>query len=116
MFSTTETQRLLDIANAGCAKGHVLEARVIYEALLVLNPDSLSASIGLAFSHIVLNEFDKGEQVLRERVLATHPHDKDAGVMLGLCQILAGNKAVAQEILEPLAQAGTEHAELAAFP
>ncbi|NLY41499.1 MAG: tetratricopeptide repeat protein [Desulfovibrionales bacterium] len=113
MLSTNEAQQLLDIANVGCTKGYILEARAIYEALVTLNPVQISACIGLAFSHIVSNEFAEGERVLREKVLATHPHDEEAGIMLGLCQILAGNKAVAQEILEPLAQAKGNRAELA---
>ncbi len=114
MLSTQESQQLLDIANAGCTKGHIVEARTIFHALLAQNPDLIPASIGLAFSHIVVNEFEEGERLLRENILAAHPHDQDANLMLGLCQILAGNKVVAQEILQPLAQAGGNRADLAA--
>ena len=73
MLSTEHKQRLLDIANAGCSKGLVVEARSIYEGLLSLDPGMAPASIGLAMSHIVLNEFDAGEELLREKVLAADP-------------------------------------------
>ncbi len=113
MFSNEHIQRLLDIANAGCSKGHVLEARTIYEGLLTLNPGLIPASIGLAFSHIVVNEFEEGERLLREEVLAAHPDDEDAKVMLGLCHTLAGHKDSAREVLDALVTAKGPRADLA---
>jgi hypothetical protein len=85
MLTTQHRQRLLDIANAGCAKGHVVQARAIYEGLLSLDPGMAPASIGLAMSHLVLNEFDASEKILRDTVLAADPSDQEARAMLGLC-------------------------------
>lgn len=113
MFSTEHVTRLLDIANAGCSKGHVMEARAIYQGLLNLNPELVPARIGLAFSHIVTNEFAEGERILREEVLSAHPDDEDANVMLGLCHTLAGNTEAALEILGPLVTAHGPRSELA---
>lgn len=114
MLSKEHKQRLLDVANAGCSKGLVVEARAIYEGLLTLDPDMAPASIGLAMSHIVLNEFTEGEELLREKVLAADPADQEARAMLGLCLTLAGRSEAAEEVLEPLSKEGGPRAELAA--
>ncbi|MBE1424191.1 Flp pilus assembly protein TadD [Desulfomicrobium macestii] len=113
MLSTEHRQRLLDIANAGCSKGLVVEARAIYEGLLTLDPEMAPANIGLALSHIVLNEFTEGEELLREKVLAADPADQEARAMLGLCLTLAGRCNDAEDILEPLSREGGPRAELA---
>lgn len=114
MLSTEHKQRLLDIANAGCSKGHVVEARTIYEGLLTLDQNMAPANIGLALSHIVLNEFTEGEELLREKVLAADPADQEARAMLGLCLTLAGRHEAAEDVLEPLSKEGGPRAELAA--
>mgnify|MGYP001770490028 FL=1 len=114
MLSKEHKQRLLDVANAGCSKGHVVEARTIYEGLLTLDPNMAPANIGLAMSHIVLNEFAEGEELLREKVLAADPADQEARAMLGLCLTLAGRSEAAEEVLEPLSKEGGPRAELAA--
>lgn len=112
MLSKEHKQRLLDIANAGCSKGHVVEARVIYEGLLTLDPAMAPANIGLAMSHIVLNEFDAGEEILRDKVLAADPADQEARAMLGLCLTLAGRREAAEDVLEPLSREGGPRAGL----
>jgi Flp pilus assembly protein TadD len=113
MLSKEQRQRLLDIANAGCSKGHVVEARVIYDGLLTLDPNMAPANIGLAMSHIVLNEFAEGEEILREKVLAADPADQEARAMLGLCLTLAGQREAAEDVLEPLSREDGPRAELA---
>ena len=101
MLEESQIVRLMDIANAGCHKGAVLEARTIYEAVLLLKPGHVPALIGQAMSHLVLNDFAKAEDMLRA-VIAEHPDDADAKAMLGLCLSLAGRKEDAREVLEPL--------------
>lgn len=113
MFTQEHIQRLLDIANVGCSKGHILEARTIYDGILSMHPDSVLAHIGLAFSHIVVNEFVAAETILREKVLSADPQDEEGRAMLGLCLALAGNMGAAKEFLEPLAQEGGPRAKLA---
>ena len=78
---------LLDIANAGCHKGCVLEARTIYENILVMKPGHVPALIGLALSYIVVNEHAEAEARLRD-ILAKHENDADAKCLLGFCLIL----------------------------
>lgn len=114
MLTSEQIQRLLDIANAGCSKGHVVEARVIYQGLLAANPGLAPATIGMALSHIVVNEFAEAEKLLRDTVLAVTPDDQEALAMLGLCHTLAGQREAAEGVLAPLVDQKGPRAELAA--
>ncbi|MBR5998029.1 MAG: tetratricopeptide repeat protein [Deltaproteobacteria bacterium] len=113
MLSDAQVQRLLDIANAGCQKGFVGEARAIYDGVLAVKPGFVPAVIGKAFSHVVVDSFEEAERLLREEVLASHPEDADALSILGLCLALAGRKDEARQILTPLASGTSPAATLA---
>ncbi len=101
MLNDEQIYRLLDIANAGCHKGFVSEARAIYDGILTLKPGHVPALIGQALSHIVIGEFDQGEDSLRD-ILAKNPQDAEATAMLGLCLFLEGKKDEAREKLESI--------------
>lgn len=101
MLEDTQIHRLLDIANTGCQKGFVTDARAIYDGVLELRPNHAPALIGMAFSHIVVDEFEAAEKILNQ-VLAAHPDDTDAQVCLGLCYTLAGKTDEAKKTLTPL--------------
>lgn len=113
MLTDSQIARLLDIANAGCHKGLVLEARTIYDGVLALRPGHVPALIGQALSHIVIGEYDKAEDLLKNQVLGEHPDDADAKVMLGLCLSLADRKDEASEILKTLTDQEGSSADLA---
>ena len=113
MLTDSQIARLLDIANAGCHKGLVLQARTIYEGVLSVRPGHVPALIGQALSHIVIGEYEQAEKLLRDGVLSEHPDDADAGVMLGLCLCLADKKDEAAALLRPLADGEGGSAELA---
>ncbi|MBO4312453.1 MAG: tetratricopeptide repeat protein [Desulfovibrionaceae bacterium] len=113
MFTDEQISRLLDIANAGCHKGAVLEARTIYDGVLAVKPGHVPALIGRALSHIVIGEYDEGEAQLRA-VLETNPDDDDATVLMGLCLTLAGKKDDARPFLEKAKKACGASAVLAA--
>ena len=102
MLTDSQIARLLDIANAGCHKGMVLEARTIYDGVLALRPGHVPALIGQALSHVVIGEYDKAETLLRNGVLADHPDHPDARAMLGLCLSLADQQDYARDIHQPL--------------
>ena len=85
MLTDSQIARLLDIANAGCHKGLVLQARTIYEGVLGVRPGHVPALIGQALSHIVIGEYDQAEKLLRDGVLSEHPDDADAKVKLHQC-------------------------------
>ena len=113
MLAASEIQRLLDIANVGCHTGHVGQARTIYEGVLAMRPGFAPARIGLAYSHLVLDEFEAAEDILND-VLAACPADADAQVLLGLVHTLAGRRPQAEALLRPLSTGQGARAELAA--
>lgn len=114
MLNETQIKRLLDIANAGCHKGMVAEARTVYSGILAVQPDHAPALIGQALSHIVVGEYETAETVLRDTVLAKSPDDADALAILGLCLFLADRKDEARDILEGVKGTEGTAAELAA--
>lgn len=113
MLTASDIKRLLDIANAGCHAGHVGQARIVYEGVLTLKPGFIPARIGQAYSHLVVDEFDEAEAILND-ILAAHPADADAQVMLGLVCTLAGRSVEARAVLQPLTTEHGSRAELAA--
>ena len=113
MLTESQITRLLDIANAGCHKGLVLQARAIYDGVLAVRPGHVPALIGQALSHIVIGEYDEAEKLLCDGVLSEHPDDADARAVLGLCLCLADKKEEARAVLSPLAENGGQDAELA---
>ena len=113
MLTDSQISRLLDIANAGCHKGMVLEARTIYDGVLAVRPGHVPALVGQALSHIVIGEYDEAEKLLRDGILSGHPEDADAAVMLGLCLCLAGKKEEARDVLLPLTDAEGDASSLA---
>ena len=66
MLSDTQISRLLDVANAACHGGNVVDARAMYAGVLALRPGFAPALMGKALSHIVVDDFDEAER-LRER-------------------------------------------------
>ena len=113
MLTESQITRLLDIANAGCHKGLVLQARAIYDGVLAVRPGHVPALIGQALSHIVIGEYDEADKLLCDGVLSEHPDDADARAVLGLCLCLADKKEEARTVLSPLAENGGQNAELA---
>ena len=113
MLSEYQIRRLLDIANAACHKGNAADARTIYDGILALRPGFIPARIGMALSHIVVNEFDDAEALLKA-VLEEHADDADAQAMLGLCYVLAGRSDEAEAVLTPVAEGQEPSAALAA--
>ena len=101
MLTDAQITRLLDVANAGCHKGMVTQARTVYAGVLAVRPGHVPALIGQALSHIVISEFDQAEEQLKA-ILAGNADDFDAQALLGLCLFLADKKDEAREVLEPL--------------
>ena len=87
ILADSQISRLLDIANAGCHKGCVYDARIIYDSVLTLKPGHVPALIGRALSHIVVSDFAAAEAMLRD-ILSEHGEDADAKCLLGLCLMM----------------------------
>lgn len=113
MFSDSDISLLLDVANAACHKGHVADARSIYEGVLAVRPGFAPARLGQALSHAVVNEFAEAERIINEEVLAEAPEDTDAKALLGLTYFLAGRDEEAQDVLRPVAEGDTPAAYVA---
>lgn len=71
---------LIQIGFAGCAKGQIFQARRLFEGLLCADSELVVAKIGLAFSYIVVDDFDKADQILDE-LLVSHSDDADVKAM-----------------------------------
>ena len=71
---------LIQIGFAGCAKGQIFQARRLFEGLLCSDSELVGAKIGLAFSYIVVDDFDKADQILDE-LLVSHSDDADVKAM-----------------------------------
>lgn len=102
MLTNQQIRRLLDIGYAACHTGSIEQARTIMEGVLADRPEHVSALVGLAYSHLTVNEFDKAEEILRKDVLAKNPGDADGLAYLGLCLMLADRKAEAREVLSQI--------------
>jgi tetratricopeptide (TPR) repeat protein/DNA-binding NarL/FixJ family response regulator len=96
---TVKVKALLDRnlheAEASLKKKDVARAERFFRRAIVLDPDSLPASRGLAAA---LNQLGDGPAAVRwaQRALAREPRDADAHVVLGDALLLLGDKAAAE--------------------
>ncbi len=112
-ISETQRQHLVEVGLAACHRGRVARARAIFEGLLAFDPAFRPARIGLAFSHLVVDGFDRAEDLLKNGVLAGHPDDDEARAMLALVYQLAGRPEEARALQLELAGRTGPAAELA---
>ncbi|MBO4300972.1 MAG: tetratricopeptide repeat protein [Desulfovibrio sp.] len=94
---------LLDIANLACHKGMPAEARVILDGVLAVRPGFAPAVIALAYSHLVVDDFDTALDILAP-ILEQSPEDADACVIQGLTLLLAGRKSEAEDAFGHIAE------------
>ena len=113
MLNQDQIIRLQDIGVSACHSGAVFEARKIFDGLLALRPDSATALIGKVLSHIVVDEFQLAEELLRTRVLENNPDDAEALAMLGLCYTLGGHPEEARIVLGKISGQETPTGQLA---
>jgi tetratricopeptide (TPR) repeat protein len=87
--------RNLHEAEASLKKKDVARAERFFRRAIVLDPDSLEASRGLA---AVLNQLGDGAAAMRwaQRALTREPRDPDAHVVLGDSLLLLGDKPAAE--------------------
>ncbi|WP_297218890.1 tetratricopeptide repeat protein [uncultured Desulfovibrio sp.] len=103
MLTERQIARLLDLANLACQKGMIGEGRSIFQAVLAIRPGFAPALVGLAFSHIVVDDFD-GALTLLDKVLAANAADADALAMRGLACMLAGRREEAEQAFAGIPQ------------
>ena len=97
MLTNVEVTRLLDVANAGINKGQIALARTVYEGILAGRPDHAPTLISLALSHIAVSDFERADEILRDKVLAANPDAADASGPLYLSVAAASFKEEVEE-------------------
>jgi thioredoxin-like negative regulator of GroEL len=100
LIDSTRLAQLVDVGLAAAHLGKPGEARVIFENLLAYAPEHAPARIGLAFTHLVCNDFETAQVILKDKVLAENPRDGDALALLGLAYSLGGKPEEATKVLE----------------
>jgi tetratricopeptide (TPR) repeat protein len=104
--------KLVEIGLFAAHSGQVARARALFEGLLQAVPNRVSAKVGLHLTELVVNDFAKAEDGLRE-VLAGHPDHAEAKALLGLCLALAGRTGEAGPVLGEVMAGSGPAAELA---
>jgi tetratricopeptide (TPR) repeat protein len=92
---------LTEIGLYGIHKGKVAKARELFASLETAVPALPSAKAGLAFSHLVVNEFEEAQAGFEE-VLRKWPDYSEASALLALTLILGGKKDEAASHLAKL--------------
>lgn len=73
MLSDVQISRLLDVANAACHGGNVVDARAMYAGVLAPARSGFApALMGKALSHIVVDDFDEAERLPERRSAGRH--------------------------------------------
>ena len=106
--------RLLEAGFFAAHTGKVFQARALFTGLLQARPGLVRARLGMAFSHLVANEFDQAEAGLNE-ILEASPENPEALALLGLCLTLSGRLEEAGQALGRIEDAAGPPFELAKF-
>lgn len=96
-LSKDDIRLLVNIGFAACIKGKVAPARTLFENLLVVYPEMAPVKVGLSFSHLVVNDFAQGEQLLQEVIDAGDP-EQEAVAFLAFAKALQKKADEAQEL------------------
>ena len=92
---------LISIGFVASAKGMVAQSRVIFNGILAAMPGQSGALTGLAFSHIVVDEFTKGDEILQE-VIERDPSFYEASAVLVLSLMLQKKSDEARKIADTI--------------
>jgi cytochrome c-type biogenesis protein CcmH/NrfG len=72
-------------------------------------PDFVPARIGLGFTHLVVGDYARAEEILSNEVLAEHPADPEALALLGLAYTLQQKADEAKAVFSRIAPETTAH-------
>ncbi len=109
LLDANDIALLLDIANFACHKQLPGEAREIVDGVLAVDPDFPPARIALAFTHLVVDEFDQALALL-DAVLGQNPNDADALVLQGMAYSLAGKTEEANRAFDAIPEDAPQRA------
>ena len=111
-LNSRELQVLVDAAFAGCSRGLVANARKIFDTICEIYPDYVAASVGKAFSHIVVDDFSVAEEILG-RLLEKDSSNDDARGFLALSKFLQKDQNALDEIMQQFADTSSNGYRLA---
>ena len=99
---------LIQIGFAGCAKGQIFQARRLFEGLLCADSELVGAKIGLAFSYIVVDDFDRVIQRVKVNAFCRHTDHIHMGLQDHLRRLFisCGGRLVNDDIAELIPDSG----------
>ena len=97
----SDAMRLVaEIGFIGAETGQAAAARALFEALLILRPDSTLPHIGLALAALAADRPEDAVRMLRDNGLKQHAGDIELMAFMGLAMHAAGRPAQARDILQ----------------
>lgn len=112
MLSAQELSALVQIGFAACAKGHIQKAQEIFLPLLEVKPDYTAAKCGLAFSHLVGDDFAVADAMLQD-ILDKEPDNAEVRALLAFSKALQKDSAAAAEEAAKVDSSNAAASELA---
>jgi predicted Zn-dependent protease len=112
MSETITQQQLSRLVDAGLAATHagqVAGARALFENLLRYKPGFAPAQIGLGFTHLVVGDYARAEEILSNDVLARNPADAEALALLGLAYTLQQKTDEARAVFARISPEASAH-------
>lgn len=82
ILDKNEVRSLINVAFAGCSRGLVSQSREIFSKLLEVYPDNVAAKVGLGFSHVVVDDFTRGDEILAGVLEADSSNDDARGFLV----------------------------------
>ncbi|MDR2826160.1 MAG: tetratricopeptide repeat protein [Deltaproteobacteria bacterium] len=105
MLEAEDLQLLAEVGFCGVSMGNMLQARKIFNGILLVRPGHKAPLMGLAMSHYMVDEFEQAEEILLE-ILKADPQFDMAKAHLALTYLLAGRKEEAKPLLEEVKHNG----------
>ena len=109
-YTKDDLKMLVQVGFVACMHGEVGEARNIFGNLLEYDPELKQASIGMALSHIVVDEFKLGDEILDGL-----PQDDDVMSIKVLSLGLQKRADEARNAFASVRDKGTPEAKMAAL-
>lgn len=110
ILNKEELGLLCKVGFMACASGKVNEGREIFESLQIALPESVGPQIGMAFSYMIVDNFEKCDSTLKE-ILEKDELNYDAKGLLALSLALQKKDDEVRELVATLKEdCGTGYA------
>jgi hypothetical protein len=105
VLEAEDLQFLAEVGFCGVSMGNMLQARKIFNGILVERPGHNAPLMGLAMSHYMVDEFEQAETILLDLLKADPAFDL-AKAHLALTYLLAGRQDEAKPLLDEVKHNG----------